>query len=121
MQRDETTKRILLASLALSLSTAYAGNGQDDDREAMIELAWKRGCFNCHEVDTKLRGPAWLDVAERYRGDDTAFETLVAKVRDGGSGNWGDDYMSPNRRVPEEDIRTLVGWLLMLDKESWSK
>lgn len=85
----------------------------------MIELAWDSGCFNCHDVGRGLRGPAWLDVAERYRDDDEAFERLVITVRDGGSGNWGDERMSPNRRVPEEDIRALVAWILDLEREDW--
>ncbi|MCG6659641.1 cytochrome C [Halomonas campisalis] len=87
------------------------------DDEAMIDLAWDSGCMNCHDVDRSLRGPAWLDVAERYRDDDEAFERLVETVREGGSGNWGDERMTPNRRVPMEDIRTLVGWLLELESE----
>lgn len=109
--------RLILVAAAIGLSGAHASADADLEREEMVELAWKRGCFNCHEIDTTIRGPAWIDVAERYRDDDTALERLVVKVRDGGSGNWGDDYMSPNRRVPEEDIRKLVGWLLALDKE----
>jgi len=109
--------RLILASAAIGLFGAHASADGALEREEMVELAWKRGCFNCHEIDTTIRGPAWVDVAERYRDDDAALERLVVKVRDGGSGNWGDDYMSPNRRVPEDDIRKLVGWLLTLDKE----
>ncbi|MFP3468380.1 c-type cytochrome, partial [Leifsonia sp. SIMBA_070] len=75
----------------------------------MIDLAWDSGCFNCHDVDKTLRGPAWRDVAERYPDDDETFERLVNKVRQGGSGNWGDERMTANTRVPMEDIRTLVG------------
>jgi cytochrome c len=85
------------------------------DDEAMIDLAWDSGCFNCHDIHDQVRGPAWVKVAERYRGDDEAYERLVDTVINGGSGNWGDDSMSPNRRVPEEDVRALVEWLLTLE------
>ncbi len=110
--------RSMMAVVVFCTGTAFAGGDPVADREEMIELAWKRGCFNCHEIDKTIRGPAWVDVAERYRGDDEALERLVVKVRNGGVGNWGDDPMTANRRVPEEDIRTLVGWLLSLEKES---
>ena len=100
--------------LILSLF-ATATLAADEDYAVMVELAWKRGCFNCHDVDQTVRGPAWRDVAARYRDDETAFERLIVTVRDGGRGNWGDDFMSPNRRVPEEDIKRLVAWLLTLE------
>lgn len=96
--------------------SAHASGSLADD-EAMIELAWESGCFNCHDVDERVRGPAWRDVARRYRDDPEAFERLVATVISGGSGNWGDDAMTANRRVPEADVRALVRWLLALQLE----
>lgn len=90
-------------------------NDEPADDEAIIELAWDSGCFNCHDVHERIRGPAWIEVAQRYRDDGDALERLVNTVIEGGSGNWGDDVMSPNRRVPEEDVRTLVAWLLALE------
>ncbi len=107
--------RGLAASLlvaALASGTTQAGGDVQD--EAMIDLAWESGCFNCHDLDDTLRGPAWRDVAERYRDDDEALERLVVTVREGGSGNWGEERMTPNRRVAEEDIKCLVAWLLEL-------
>lgn len=101
---------LLVSAIGSGLALA-AGAEQD---EAMIDLAWDSGCFNCHDLDKALRGPAWRDVAERYRDDDEALERLVVTVRDGGSGNWGEERMTPNRRVAEEDIERLVSWLLTL-------
>jgi len=105
---------------ALGLASGLAsGSPRADapaaDDEAMVELAWESGCFNCHDLHEQVRGPAWLAVAQRYRGEEGAFERLVAKVIAGGGGDWGDDAMSPNRRVPEQDVRTLVAWLLALE------
>jgi cytochrome c len=103
-----------LVALAVASGAPHAEEVHADD-EAIIELAWDSGCFNCHDVHERIRGPAWIEVAQRYRGDGEALERLVKKVIEGGSGNWGDDAMSPNRRVPEEDVRTLVAWLLALE------
>jgi cytochrome c len=99
----------------LSPAEFVHADGSPPDDEAMIELAWESGCFNCHDVDERVRGPAWRAVARRYRDDPEAFERLVATVISGGSGNWGDDAMTANRRVPEADVRTLVQWLLALE------
>jgi cytochrome c len=110
MNRQASWGMTLLATL---LVAGAVQAGADD--EAMIDLAWDSGCFNCHDLDDTLRGPAWRDVAERYRDDDEALARLVVTVREGGSGNWGEDRMTPNRRVAEEDIERLVSWLLTLD------
>lgn len=105
----------LSAGALLSPAESVHADGSPPDDEAMIELAWASGCFNCHDVEERVRGPAWRDVARRYRDDPEAFERLVATVISGGSGNWGDDAMTANRRVPEADVRTLVEWLLALE------
>jgi cytochrome c len=115
MASPALTCTMLLAFAGLHASGLALADPQSADDEVMIELAWDSGCFNCHDVHEHIRGPAWAEVARRYRGDEGAFERLVEKVIVGGSGNWGDDAMSPNRRVPEEDIRALVGWLLTLE------
>jgi cytochrome c len=111
-----------ISGLACALATALvmampaaATEADAENPETMIELAWDSGCFNCHDLDQTVRGPAWRDVAKRYRGDAEAFARLREKIRDGGSGSWGDDRMSPNRRVPMEDIDRLLAWLLTLD------
>lgn len=107
------TRHALLASALLCATTHCAAASPPDP--AMLELADKSRCFNCHDVDQKIRGPAWRDVARRYRGDPTAEERLVQKVYEGGSGVWGDDYMSANRRAGLDNIRTLVRWILTLE------
>jgi cytochrome c len=104
----------LFVLTSFGMSNVWADDQGKSESEVMIDLAWSRGCFNCHDLDKKLRGPAWKAVAERYRGEDV-MNKLVDVVRNGGSGNWGDSAMSPNRRVPEEDIRRLVEWLLTLE------
>ncbi len=92
------------AGLLASAGNAYA-------QEA---LAKKYGCLNCHAIDKKLIGPAYKDVAAKYKGDKGAEARLVAKVKNGGSGVWGQIAMPANSSVPEADIKTLVKWVLSL-------
>ena len=96
-------------------AAAQDTGGAAPTQAAMLELAERSRCLNCHEVDQKIRGPAWREVARRYRGDAAAEERLVQKVYEGGSGNWGDDYMSANRRAGLDNIRILVRWILTLE------
>ena len=103
-------KKILLAAAALSL-TAFASAQADE------ALATKSGCMACHQIETKVVGPAYKDVAAKYKDDATAVDTLTAKVIAGGVGNWGQVPMPPKggrMDVSDEDVRAIVEWVLSL-------
>ncbi len=96
---------LLLTSNA-ALAANPAGPGET--------LARKSGCLACHGVQEKKLGPAYSDVAAKYKGDKGAQARLVSKVKAGGSGAWGDMPMPPNAHVKDEDINTIVAWVLSL-------
>ena len=77
---------------------------------ANLDLATKSGCMACHKVDAKVVGPSYKDVAAKYKAGDA--DKLAAKVKAGGSGVWGAVPMPPNAAVKDEDIKTLVKWIL---------
>jgi len=79
--------------------------------QAMMQ---KDGCAACHAVDKAVVGPAYNQVAAKYRGDKTAAAKLEQKVKAGGSGVWGAVPMPPNAAVPDADIKALVSWILSL-------
>ena len=79
---------------------------------ASEELAKKHAGFACHAVDKKMVGPAYKDVAAKYRADKEAPKKLAAKVKNGSQGVWGTVPMPPNSAVPDADINTLVKWIL---------
>jgi cytochrome c len=81
---------------------------------AQEELAKKHNCLACHSIDKKLVGPAYKDVAAKYRGDKGAEAKLVDKVKKGGVGVWGQIPMPPNASVPDADVKALVSWILSL-------
>jgi cytochrome c len=87
----------------------FAAGAQAQDA---AKLAQEKGCLACHQVDKKLVGPAYKDVAAKYRTDKTAQAKLVKKVREGGQGVWGPVPMPPNGSVSEKDADTLVKWVL---------
>jgi cytochrome c len=78
---------------------------------ASEELAKKHACFACHATDKKLVGPAYKDVAAKYRADKGADAKLFDSVKKGSNGKWGQIPMPPNTAVPDADIKTLVKWI----------
>ncbi len=77
-----------------------------------LALATQSGCMACHQVATKVVGPAYTEVAAKYKDDAGALDTLVAKVKSGGVGTWGQIPMPPNAHVSDDNIRTIVSWVL---------
>jgi cytochrome c len=74
-------------------------------------LLTKYNCTACHTVDKKLVGPSYKEVAAKYAGDAGAAAKLEQKVKNGGTGVWGQIPMPPNN-VPDADLKTLVAWIL---------
>nr|ACF98048.1 putative cytochrome c-552 precursor NirM [uncultured bacterium 888] len=83
---------------------------------ASPELAKKHNCFACHQVDKKLIGPSYQEVANKYKGQKDAAQKLAEKVKKGSTGAWGNVPMPPNAAVPDADIKTLVAWVLTQQK-----
>ena len=84
--------------------------------DATEDLLKKSGCVACHAVDRKIVGPAFVEVAAKYRGDPGAAARLEAKVKAGGDGVWGPVPMPPNSFVSDADIKLLVAYVLALKK-----
>jgi cytochrome c len=98
-----------------ALFAAQAANAALDNNSAQA-LMQKDGCAACHSVDKKIVGPAYQEVAAKYKGDKDAAAKLADKVKKGGVGVWGQIPMPPNAQASDADIKDLVTWILTLKK-----
>lgn len=106
-------KSLIAVAAAAGMIFGASANAAVDAAKAK-QLATKYNCLACHAVDKKLVGPAYQEVAKKYKGDKSAEEKLIGKVKGGGSGVWGAIPMPPNN-VPDADVKTLVEWVLSLE------
>ena len=100
-------KRTLFALLALSAAVAATTPAFADQA-----LATAKNCMACHAVDKKVLGPAYKDVAAKYKDDKGAVAKLTEKVLKGGAGAWGPIPMPANAQVNEAEAKKLVTWIL---------
>ena len=100
-----------MKSLSMALFVLVAA-GLAGQAAASQELAKSKNCMGCHAVDRKMVGPAYKDVAAKYKGDKTAEAKLIEKVQKGGVGAWGQIPMPPNPQVNAAEAKTLVAWVL---------
>jgi cytochrome c len=77
-------------------------------------LAKRKACLGCHAVEQRIVGPAFRDVASRYRSEPGAEAKLLEKLQRGGGGAWGPIAMPPNPDLAEADAKVLLEWVLGL-------
>lgn len=101
-----------MKTLVLKLALAATAASLSVPAMASADLAKKHNCVACHAADKKMVGPAYKDVAAKYKGQADAVAKLSDKVKKGGSGVWGPIPMPPNAAVPDADLKALVEWVL---------
>jgi cytochrome c len=87
-----------------------AGQAQAMDAAAAKTLASQKACLACHAADRKLVGPAYKDVAAKYKGTDA--KTLAASIKAGGAGKWGPIPMPAQPTLSDEQALLLAQWVL---------
>jgi cytochrome c len=82
-----------------------------------LQLIESSDCKACHSIDKKSVGPAYKQVAAKYKDDAGATERLARKVISGGSGAWGEVAMSAHPQLSEGDATEMVKYILSLSEE----
>jgi cytochrome c len=97
---------LLIAGMSGSLFTSAA--------HADLATAQKGGCMGCHTVEKKLLGPAYKDVAAKYKGQKDALPKLMDRVRKGGPGSWGTVPMAASgpEKINDADLKKVIEWIL---------
>jgi cytochrome c len=85
------------------LSTGLALAAPVHAQEAAAKSA---GCMNCHAVDTKKVGPAFKDVAKKYKGQADAADKLTAALKSGKG--------HPAVKASDAEIKGIVSWVLAM-------
>lgn len=106
-----------VCSVAAAIALIMAGQaGAAVDEEAFKALARKKGCFNCHKIDRPVLGPSLRDIGMKYRGDAGAQRRLAGIIRNGSKGGvWSNEAMPAYARLSDDDINTLVRFILALE------
>ncbi len=96
---------VIAAAAALALTAGVASADE--------AMAKKYGCMACHQVAKKVVGPAFKDVAKKYKGDAGAAAHLENVIVKGGKGVWGPVPMAPQPKAAG-DAKALAAWVLSL-------
>ncbi len=107
------TRAINLAASdqAVPASAPSPAPAKSDAKLDQLALAASSGCMACHAVNNKIVGPAFKEIAEKYKGTSDAESYLIAKIKAGGSGVWGAVPMPPQSHVADADVAAIARWI----------
>jgi cytochrome c len=105
--RDAGIRIALPLALAAFVNAAWAAGASP---EALLD---KYRCTICHAEREAAAGPAWVDVAAKYRGQPQAGKVVTDKIRVGvrGGGPW---HMPPHPEVSKADAETMARYILAI-------
>jgi cytochrome c len=112
-----------IAVAATVLSVAACDRADEDTarapiltREQALDLASKGDCLICHRIEYKLVGPAWKDVAAKYRGNANGPDTIASHIQSGGSFGWKFGVMPPRggSTISDEEVAKLARFIASL-------
>lgn len=83
--------------------------GSKPKGEALIEAS---DCKACHAIDKKSVGPSYVEIAKHYKDNKDAHSILVKKIKNGGSGVWGEVAMAAHPNMKDADLDEIVTWIL---------
>jgi cytochrome c len=87
---------VVTAAAALAAGLGFAQSGAD--------VLKAKGCMNCHEMDKKKVGPAYKDVAAKYKDDKAATGMLVGKIKEG--------KVHPKVDATDAELKAAIGQVL---------
>ena len=93
------------------LAQGHQANTGFSAGKRLIELS---DCKACHAIDKKSIGPAYIDVAKKYKGGFQIEGKLARKVITGGGGVWGEQAMSAHPQLKESEATDMVRYILSL-------
>jgi cytochrome c len=99
-QQAQEEQKAAMTTVAVSAEEAQA-------------LLQQKGCFACHDVNTRKVGPSFKEIAAKYSGQSDAVASLVNSVTKGSAGKWGSIPMPP-QPLKQEEAQKVVSWILSL-------
>ena len=80
--------------------------------DSVQNLLQNNACLGCHAIDSKLVGPSYREVAERYKGDAEAKSKIAANIKAGGTGKWGQIPMPAMPTLSDAQLQQLAEFVL---------
>jgi cytochrome c len=75
-------------------------------------------CKSCHQYSTASIGPSYKAVADRYKYTPENMTYLVKKIKEGGSGVWGEHGMAAHPDLSEMNAKRITDYIFSLNTQN---
>ena len=94
------------------------------DADAALSVARQNGCLKCHSVDKHKDGPAYRDIAAKYKDKDHAetVKKLIFHITSGEKAKFPDGHEEEHKIIKTKDPvqqTNLIEWILSLPGGVW--
>ena len=126
-QEDGSTENGKIPAASVKVTVDFMEQGYDKTMVAQGHqkpnhpgqlLIAESDCKSCHMINDKSAGPAYREVAKKYKGEPGAIEKLANKIINGGSGVWGDVAMAAHPQITKENAAQMASYILSLTDEA---
>ena len=114
----------LLGVVAVVFGMSLSTSALAVDADAALSLARQNGCLKCHAVDKHKDGPAYRDVAAKYKDKDHAetVKKLLNHITSGEKAKFPDGHEEEHKIIKVKDVAqqtNLIEWVLSLPGGVW--
>ena len=116
--RFPTSLRSVFGLTAMAALAAVSGAARAVDADAADKLLRDNKCFKCHAVDRKKDGPAYRDVAAKFRLEADAQRRLIEHLTSGEMAKFPDGHEEHHKKVKfdkQAELDNLAAWILALE------
>ena len=110
--KDANSESAKTAESTTPADNSMVAPGSDKPATKGETLMASLDCKTCHKPDTKVVGPSFKDIANKYTATDENITMLAGKIITGGSGNWGAVAMTPHPDLSKDDAKEIVKYIL---------
>ena len=116
--------KALMGAIATTFVMSFSSGAFAVDADAAQATAKQNGCLKCHAVDKKKDGPAYRDIAAKYKGKDHAetVKKLIFHITSGEKAKFPDGHEEEHKIIKVTDVAVqtnLVEWILTLPGGKW--
>ncbi|MFC4871932.1 PQQ-dependent sugar dehydrogenase [Negadavirga shengliensis] len=129
-EEDGTTEKGDIAPESVSVTAEYIPSGLSPEelirlkKEGAVQpgealrhiqaqsLLEQYNCMTCHQLDEKLLGPSFREIALKYGQNSNAFDIMHRSIFEGSSGKWGEINMPPHPMLSGEETSRIIDYIL---------
>jgi len=120
----QVSKLFNVLAVSIGLTFVYSTSAFAVDADAALSMARQNGCLKCHAVDKHKDGPAYRDVAAKYKDKDHAetVKKLINHITSGEKAKFPDGHEEEHKIIKVKDVAqqtNLIEWVLSLPGGKW--